>query len=125
MEAIIIELGRDTPGVTLDPNNNKFEMTGKSLPEDVASFYDPILAWIEDYSASPNEETVFEMKMNYFNTASSKMLLDILFALEELAEAGNKVKIHWHYKENDEDMMEAGEEYADIVEVPFEHFPYS
>lgn len=125
MEPIIIEPTRDTPGVVLDPANNKFEMNGKSLPEDVASFYDPILAWIEEYSESPNEETVFEMKMSYFNTASSKMLLDILFALEELAEGGNNVKINWHYKENDEDMMEAGEEYADIVEIPFEHFSYS
>ena len=125
MEPIIIEAGRDTPGVILDPANNKFEMNGKSLPEDVASFYDPILAWIEEYGSNPNDETLFEMKMNYFNTASSKMLLDILFALEELAEDGNNVKIHWHYKENDEDMKEAGEEYEEIVEVPFEHFSYS
>ena len=125
MESIIIEGTRDTPGVILDSTNNKFEMNGKSLPEDVSSFYDPILAWIVEYSKNPNDETVFEMKMNYFNTASSKMLLDILFSLEELAEEGNKVKINWHYKENDEDMKEAGEEYADIVEIPFEHFSFS
>ena len=124
MEAIIIEATRDTPGVILDPANNKFEMNGKSLPEDVGSFYDPILAWFEEYAENPNDETLFEMKMSYFNTASSKMLLDILFALEELAEGGNNVKVHWHYKENDEDMKDAGEEYADIVEIPFEHFSY-
>lgn len=122
MEAFIIGATRDTPGVILDPASNKFEMNGKSLPEDVASFYDPILAWIEEYADSPSAETIFEMKMNYFNTASSKMLLDILFALEEIAEAGNSVIIHWYYKENDEDMKEAGEEYAEIVEIPFEHF---
>jgi len=125
MGAIIIEATRDTPGVILDPDNNKFEMNGKSLPEDVGSFYDPILEWIEGYSENPNEETIFEMKMNYFNTASSKMLLDILFALEEMAEDGKNIKINWHYKENDEDMKEAGEEYEDIVEIPFEHFSYS
>lgn len=125
MNALIIEATRDTPGVILDPAKSKFEMNGKSLPEDVASFYDPIMEWLENYSASPNDETLFEMKMSYFNTASSKMLLDILFALEELSEAGNSVKIHWHYKENDEDMMDAGEEYSEIVEIPFEHFSYS
>lgn len=125
MGAIIIEATRDTPGVILDPENNKFEMNGKSLPEDVGSFYDPILAWIEEYAENPNEETIFEMKMNYFNTASSKMLLDILFALEEMAEDGKNIKIHWHFKENDEDMKEAGEEYEEIVEIPFEHFSYS
>ena len=125
MNPIIIEATRDTPGVTLDPANNKFEMNGKSLPEDVASFYDPILTWIEGYSENPNDETIFEMKMSYFNTASSKMLLDILFALEEMAEDGKNIKIHWHYKENDEDMKEAGEEYEEIVEIPFEHFSFS
>ena len=125
MEAYTVEATRDTPGVILDPANNKFEMTGKSLPEDVGSFYDPILEWIEEYAENTNDETLFEMKMSYFNTASSKMLLDILFALEEIVENGNNVKIHWYYKENDEDMKEAGEEYADIVEIPFEHFSFS
>lgn len=124
MNAYIVEATRDTPGVILDPANNKFEMNGKSLPEDVSAFYDPILDWVGGYAESPNEKTTFEMKMNYFNTASSKMLLDLLFALEEMAEEGNAVQIHWHYKENDEDMKEAGEEYEDIVEIPFEHFSY-
>ena len=115
---------RDTPGVILDPANNKFEMNGKSLPEDVGCFYDPILKWFSSYAENPNEETVFEMKMKYFNTSSSKMLLDILFALEEMGEEGNKVKVNWHYKENDEDMKEAGEEYEDIVEIPFAHLSH-
>ena len=57
--------------------------------------------------------------MTYFNTASSKIILDILMKLEELHEAGNEVMIEWHYEEDDEDMQEAGEEYSEIVEVPF------
>ena len=125
MTAIIIEETRDTPGVILDAASNKFELNGKSLPEDVSSFYDPILEWLENYAKSPNKETLFEMKMTYFNTASSKMLMDILFSLEEMSEDGNNIKIHWYYKEKDEDMKEAGEEYADIVEIPFDYFPYS
>lgn len=124
MEAYIVEGTRDTPGVILDSLNNKFEMNGKSLPEDVTSSYDPILNWLKEYTKAPNDETIFEMKMTYFNTASSKMLLDILFALEEMAEDGFNIKIHWHYKNNDEDMKEAGEEYEDIIEVPFKHFSY-
>jgi hypothetical protein len=57
--------------------------------------------------------------MTYFNTASSKIILDILMKLEELHEDGNEVLIEWHYEEDDEDMQEAGEEYSEIVEVPF------
>jgi hypothetical protein len=61
----------------------------------------------------------------YFNTASSKLLLDILMKLEEIHEAGHDVLIRWHYPEDDEDMEEAGEEYSDIVDVPFEQVSYS
>jgi uncharacterized protein YkuJ len=57
--------------------------------------------------------------MTYFNTASSKIILDILMRLETLHEDGKNITIEWHYEEDDEDMQEAGEEYADIVEVPF------
>ena len=125
MEPYIVDAGRDTPGVIFDPSNNKFEMNGKSLPEDVIKYYDPILEWLNKYSESPNDETIFEMKMTYFNTASSKVLLDLLFFLEEMLEDGKNITIHWYYKTNDEDMKEAGEEYEDILEVPFEHFSYN
>ena len=56
----------------------------------------------------------------YFNTASSKLILDILFKLEEFYDEGHDISVEWHYQEEDEDMEEAGEEYADLVEMPLE-----
>ena len=125
MEVIKIVGTEDTPSVILDAQNDLFEISGRSLPEDVAAFYEPILDWLDRYAQSPNEKTVFNFKLVYFNTASSKLLLDILLKLEEIYEAGNDVLIRWHYPEDDEDMQEAGEEYSDIVEVPFEQVSYS
>ncbi len=125
MEVIKIIGTDDTPSVTLDAQNDLFEVSGRSLPEDVAAFYEPILDWLDRYSESPNDKTVFNFKLVYFNTASSKLLLDILLKLEEIYEAGNDVLIRWHFPDDDEDMEEAGEEYADIVEVPFEQVSYS
>jgi hypothetical protein len=119
METIKIQGTEDTPKVILDKDNDVMEISGRSLPEDVASFYDPILNWLDEYAEGPNGKTVFNFKLVYFNTASSKLLLDILMKLEEIHEAGNDVLIKWHYPEDDEDMEEAGEEYADIVDVPF------
>jgi hypothetical protein len=120
MEVMIKEATEDTPFVTLDKDNNSFELAGKSLPEDVTEFYDPILEWLDQYGQSPNELTEFVFKMDYFNTASSKMILDILLKLEEMAEDGKKVKVKWLYRDGDEDMEEAGEEFDDIVDVDFE-----
>lgn len=124
MEPINIAETDETPAVTLNASTGEFIVTGKSLPEDVTAFYDPILEWLDNYGSSPNDSTVFTFKMEYFNTASSKMILDILLKLEEIVEDGNEVLVKWHYREDDEDMEEAGEEYADIVEIPFEQIPY-
>ncbi|MDA3891326.1 MAG: DUF1987 domain-containing protein [Salinivirgaceae bacterium] len=124
MEVIKIVGTDDTPSVTMDVANEIFEISGRSLPEDVASFYEPILDWLERYSEEASGKTVFNFKLVYFNTASSKMLLDILLKLEEMYESGKEVLVRWHFPEDDEDMEEAGEEYADIVEVPFEQISY-
>ena len=120
MESINIAATDETPAVVLDASTSTFEMKGKSLPEDVTAFYDPILDWLDAYAQNPNAQTDFRFEMAYFNTASSKMLLDIMMKLEEIHEDGNTVKIIWCYLEDDEDMEEAGEEYSDIVEVPFD-----
>lgn len=124
METIKILGTDDTPTVTLDAANDLFEISGRSLPEDVTAFYTPVLEWLDEYAGHPNPKTVFSFKLVYFNTASSKLLLDILMKLEEINEEGHEVLVKWCYPDDDEDMMEAGEEYADIVDVPFEQVPY-
>ena len=96
------------------------EISGRSLPEDVNTFYEPVLSWLEDYSKEALDTTSFNFKLTYFNTASSKIILDILTQFEEMIEEGHKVLVKWHFPEEDEDMQEAGEEYADMVDVPFE-----
>ncbi len=125
MQVIKIKGTDDTPNVLLDRDNEIFEISGRSLPEDVAAFYEPILDWLDAYADSPLEKTVFNFKLEYFNTASSKLLLDILLKLEDMCDEGKDVLVKWHYPDDDEDMEEAGEEYADIVEVPFEQVAYS
>ena len=125
METIKIMGTDDTPTVILDAENDIFEISGRSLPEDVTAFYDPILNWLDEYAANPNPKTIFTFKLVYFNTASSKLLLDILMKFEEMRENGLDVLIKWYYPEDDEDMQEAGEEYADIVDVAFEQVSYT
>jgi hypothetical protein len=124
MDALKIQGTEDTPQVILDAAAGNFEISGRSLPEDVTSFYSPILNWIDEYANAASGKTVFNFKLSYFNTASSKLLLDILMKLEDLHKSGKEVLIKWHYPDDDEDMQEAGEEYADIVEVPFEQVIY-
>ncbi len=125
MQAIKIKGSDDTPNVILDKDNSIFEISGRSLPEDVAAFYEPILEWLDEYAETPLDKTVFNFKLEYFNTASSKLLLDVLLKLEDMFDDGKEILVRWHFPDDDEDMEEAGEEYADIVEVPFEQVSYT
>ena len=125
METLRLEQTDDSPDVVLDQENNRFEISGKSLPEDVVDFYLPVLDWLNVYRANPNPKTEFSFKLIYFNTASSKLILDILMIFEEMVEEGHAVTVKWFSLQSDEDMQEAGKEYEEMVDVPFEHATYA
>jgi hypothetical protein len=124
MEVIKIKGTDDTPNVILDADNKIIEFSGRSLPEDVVTFYEPVLAWISEYAKNPNDKTEVIFRLEYFNTASSKILLDILLKFEDIHNNGKEVVVQWYYQEDDEDMQEAGEEYSEIVDIPFEMHSY-
>ncbi len=124
MEVIKIRGTEDTPNVLLDAQKGIIEFSGRSLPEDVMSFYAPVLRWIEEYIESPNSHSEVIFRLDYFNTASSKMILDILIYFEHLSKEGHEVLVKWSYQKDDEDMADAGEEYFEIVNVPYEMHSY-
>jgi len=124
MDALKIAQSDDSPEILLDQEEGRFEISGKSLPEDVVDFYQPVLDWLKVYQKNPNTTTELQLKLIYFNTASSKMILDILMILEEMVEEGKQVLVRWLSLDSDEDMQEAGQEYDEMVEVPFEHLTY-
>jgi hypothetical protein len=123
MEIIKFKESGYLPGIILDKEAQKFQITGRACPEDPVEFYQPVFDWLLEYSQNPLDEMIFEFKMSYYNTASSKILMMILQKLEEIAEKGNNVKIKWFYQEDDEDMLEAGEDYNEMVELDFELIP--
>ncbi len=124
MEGISIKGTQETPEVLLDSSKGIFEMSGKSLPEDVKEFYNPILKWFDEYSKNPNPQTVLKIKMDYFNTASSKMILELFEVVKKVHSGGHDIIIEWYYQEDDEDMQDAGQDYSDLVEMPFKLISY-
>lgn len=115
----------DTPSVQYLNEKSEFRIEGRSLPEDVTSFYKPVFNWLENFAEKQNSPSSFIFKLEYFNTASSKIILDILMKLEDIQNEGkSNVTIEWHYMNGDDDMQEAGDEYKDLVEVPFSLIEY-
>jgi hypothetical protein len=119
MDPLIIELTDSTPAVFLDKRTGKFEISGRSLPEEALAFYQPVLEWINNYINAPNESTTFVFKMDYINSASIRALNDILTVLEKLFIKGHDVKIEWKFNFDDNELRDTGEEFSEIYKMPF------
>ncbi len=112
-----------TPKITFDPDARRFVLEGNSYPENSLKFYGPVLEWlkrfIERHTPSP-EPLVFEVRLEYFNTSTAKVLLDLFRNFEVLQEKGQPVQIRWIFLEEDTEMEDAGLDYQAAVKVPFE-----
>ena len=109
-----------TPTIKFDPNAGYVEIKGRSIPENSIEFYKPLVDGLERYAAEAKKETGVTIQLEYFNTSSSKCILDVFKKLEAIHKSGNSsITISWHYEQDDEDMLEAGEDYQAIIDVPF------
>lgn len=121
MDPLIIEESIKTPNISFDSTSGVLEIKGKSIPENSLEFYKPVFDWLDKYASTPSKSTEFRVQLEYFNTSSSKCLLDIFRKLEGTAISGKSdVKVSWFYEADDEDMMEAGDDYQALVKIPFE-----
>ena len=101
-----------------------FEITGRSIPENSIEFYKPLLEWLDSYSLRKTiPSTHLQIRLEYFNTSSSKCLLEIFKRMEGIAKNSSPTKISWQYEEEDEDMKELGEDFKEILQIPVELVP--
>lgn len=116
MDDIKIKGTPKTPTVNFNKEEGKLLIKGRSIPENSIEFYKPLIDWIEQYSSSPADKTQVNIQLEYFNTSSSKCILDVFKKLEAV---NGEVIVNWYYEEDDEDMLEAGEDYEAIINIPF------
>ena len=119
MEHLYVEGTKMTPNVILDSDKKVYSITGNSRPENPLQFYKPIFEWLTNYLEKTEEKMVFEVQLDYFNTSTSKVLLDLFELFEKFAETKD-IHVVWYYESDDEEMQEAGEELLDLVELSHE-----
>ena len=119
VQDMVIEPTGKTPLIRLDPGAGKLEFSGRLIPEDAIGFFLPIVDWIEEFASSRPQEVRAKVNLDYLNTSSSKCMLDVFKKLERMHADGVSVELDWCYKEEDEDMLEMGEDYQSIVDFPF------
>ena len=119
-EILKIEPKADTPGLIINPKENKFEIYGKSLPEDSNAFFDPAISFFRKYAENPNAETIFTFNFEYYNSASVRKIVNFIEILEQIQKKGFKVKAIWMFEETDEVMEDNVLDFQDTAEIPIE-----
>lgn len=108
-----------TPKIDFDSQTGNLNISGRSIPENSIEFYRPVIAWLDEYRSDPVKKTVLHVNLEYFNTSTSKCLVDILRMLEKINES-HEVMVYWYYEKEDEDMLESGEDFKKILKIPIE-----
>ena len=121
MQKFVREAKSNTPYIHVDYEQGRVEMKGVSHPENVFIFYNPVFQAIKDFSKSTSTEVTADFALEYFNTSSARCLFLMLKELKELAMTGKHVTINWHYEEADEDMLETGEDFEELIEMSFNY----
>ena len=118
MENLQIEAKKSSPEINFNAQTNILLIKGESYPENTVVFYEPVFQWLENYIESiEDEEVIFNIELIYFNSSSSKVLMDLFDTLEEACEDGKSIIVNWIYDEENEASQEYGEEFAEDMDA--------
>ncbi len=123
MEALVIKSTDHTPSVEFNAQTGLLKLTGRSLPENAIEFYDPLFDWLEDYVAVAPLQTELHVDLDYLNSISQKMIVEILKNTKKVQKDGKVISVSWYYDEEDEKMMEEGKAIASEFELPIVLMP--
>jgi SiaC family regulatory phosphoprotein len=128
MNKYYLEETEFTPEISLDIDSRKFIFKGVSRPEDVFKFYQPAIKWLKDVdenilthtNAKYNIPQInIDFHLSYFNSSSSKMLLQILEIVKKIQNKGIEINIDWYYDSSDEQMYDDGMDLSESIDIPF------
>ena len=120
MDKLFIKSTYTTPQVVFDAEKGLFEIEGRIIPEDAESFFDEIFKWLDVCTFDNQRLLLVSFRIFYYNTGSSRCIVDVMKRFDALFQKGNNIKIEWKYEEGDEDAKRDGENFKTLLKVPFE-----
>ncbi len=109
-----------TPYVLIDESAGYMQFLGESFPENVTSFYGEITEWLKGFLKTDFEKLVFDCELVYFNSSTSKLLMNILDMMDQAAGDGKDITVNWICSPDNDIIIECGEEFAeDFLDVKF------
>jgi hypothetical protein len=118
MQELKILPGKNSPEILFSPEG-RLKISGRSIHENVAEFFAPVDKWISTYIDNPAEMTCVDINLEYFNSASAKVFITLLEKLKHVNLKNGKYIFNWYYEEGDEDILERGEYFSVVLDVPF------
>lgn len=110
----------DTPKVISENSGVTLSISGRSLPEDAITFYNPVIDWLKKYVASPKPESNFDFHFEYISTSSTKQIMKLFLMINELSKS-NKVNVIWKFDKDDEDMKQTGKRLQKLTTIDFDY----
>jgi len=120
MENLKIEATEFTPQIECNSSENRILIYGRSIPENALNFYSPVINWIEEYKSNISSRASLEFYLDYVNSISQKIILDILRRFSQLKADGKQIKVLWKYEKDDEEMKDEGQFLSSKVDLDFE-----
>jgi len=99
------------PTVKFNATSGKLLIEGESYLEDTRAFYLPLIKWVESFVKVTKIPVILDVDLSYYNTSSSKHILEILYLLKEFENRGGSVTVNWHYTDDDADIEEEIEDF--------------
>lgn len=116
MQNINIKQTDNSPKIILDYDNGLIEFKGKSYPENTFEFFEPIIDWLKEYfEGNEKDITTINIKLTYFNSATTQVLFDIFDVINE--DSKKELLCNWYYDANNEDGLEDYEDFSDEFEL--------
>lgn len=117
MNNLLIEKTISTPYIDFNYESGKLTVTGESFPENAIKFYDPAIIWIKEYLEKTDSRSIqIDFEIIYFNSSTSKIYMMFFNLLDEAAKNGKSILVNWRVSQENETIIECGEEFMEDLE---------
>lgn len=120
MARIEIEATGSTPEIILDIEAKTLQIKGICTPENPRLFFEPIFQAMDDFQKS-NEKILVEICLDYFNTGSSKCLLNLFYMISNNPTLKTNSEVNWVIEDSDPDIKESGLLFEEITGLKFNY----
>lgn len=122
MEDLVIAPERDKPAIDFKFSQHHLQLRGESFPENAVAFYSPVVSALMNYLAETrDQEITVDFELRYFNSSSTKILMNVFRMLDQASAQGNTVHVNWYHDPEDDTVLEFGNDIAsDFITLKYQ-----